>query len=260
MFTQNSEKQKTKGTKILLNCWVRVLIRTLLHNWINGKDTSPDEMKVFLAHLIVMGILKKNSLEQYWSRDSILNMPFFVTTCPEIVFKTSCGIFTSVIQMRPTHQREKQTMILCFWLGQWWTWCKGISIQSTGQERNYLWMKAHVLLRVESISSVTTPKSQTGSILNFLWSVNWALATFVALKFIQEMHLASHRVMCRNYRMHQKTSCTVPRFVRLSTVVGHGSSCLILIIITTALTWLICCTRGKLMHEAQSGKIKSHSL
>ena len=33
-------------------------------------------MKVFVAHLIVMGILKKNSLEQYWSRDSILNMPF----------------------------------------------------------------------------------------------------------------------------------------------------------------------------------------
>ena len=34
-------------------------------------------MKVFVAHLIVMGILKKNSLEQYWSRHSILNMPFF---------------------------------------------------------------------------------------------------------------------------------------------------------------------------------------
>ena len=33
-------------------------------------------MKVFVAHLIVMGILKKNSLEQYWSRDSIRNMPF----------------------------------------------------------------------------------------------------------------------------------------------------------------------------------------
>ena len=31
-------------------------------------------MKVFVAHLIVMGILKKNSLEQYCSRDS---MPFF---------------------------------------------------------------------------------------------------------------------------------------------------------------------------------------
>ena len=62
-----------------------------LNKW---EDTSPDEMKVFVAHLIVMGILKKNSLEQYWSRDSILNMPFLVTTCPEIIFKTSCGIFT----------------------------------------------------------------------------------------------------------------------------------------------------------------------
>ena len=89
-----------------------------LNKW---EDTSLDEMKVFVAHLIVMEILKKNSLEQYWSRDSILNMPFLVTTCPEIVFKTSCGIFMSVIQMRPTHQREKQAMVLCFWLGHWWT-------------------------------------------------------------------------------------------------------------------------------------------
>ena len=45
-----------------------------LNNW---EDTSPDEMKVFVAHLIVMGILKKNSLEQYWGRGSILNIPFF---------------------------------------------------------------------------------------------------------------------------------------------------------------------------------------
>ena len=65
-------------------------------------------MKVFVAHLIVMGILKKKSLEWYWSRDSILNMPFLATTCPEIIFKTSCGIFKSVSQMRPTHRREKQ--------------------------------------------------------------------------------------------------------------------------------------------------------
>ena len=33
-----------------------------LNKW---EDTTPDEMKVFVAHLIVMGILKKNSLEQY---------------------------------------------------------------------------------------------------------------------------------------------------------------------------------------------------
>ena len=103
-----------------------------------------------------------------------------------------------------THRKEKQIMILYFWLGPWWTWCQEISIQSTGQERNFCWMKAHVLLRAGSLSSVITPKNQTGSMLNFLWSVNLALATFVALKFIQEMHLASHRVMHRNNRMHQK--------------------------------------------------------
>ena len=70
-------------------------------------------------------------------------------------------------------------------------------------------MKAHVLLRAESISSVTTPNSQTGSILNFLWSVNQALATFVALKFIQVMHLASHRVNVQEVQDASKTSCTV---------------------------------------------------
>ena len=48
------------------------------------------------------------------------------------------------------------------------------------------------------------PKNQTGSILYFLWSVNLALAIFVALKSIQEMHLANHRVMHSNYRIHQK--------------------------------------------------------
>ena len=89
-----------------------------MNNW---EDTSPDEMKVFVAHLIVMGILKKKSLEQYWSRDSILNMPFFSHYMSRNHFQTSCGIFTSVIQMGPIHRREKQIMILYFWLGQWWT-------------------------------------------------------------------------------------------------------------------------------------------
>ena len=51
-----------------------------------------------------------------------------------------------------------------------------------------------------------------------------------------------------------------PMFVRFSTVVGHGSSCLFWIIITIALTWLICCTRGKHMHVTQSGTIESHFL
>ena len=45
-----------------------------LSDW---RDTTPGEMKVVIAHIIVFGILKKASFEQYWSSDFVLNMPFF---------------------------------------------------------------------------------------------------------------------------------------------------------------------------------------
>ena len=112
---------KDNGDKDLIKLLSESVDQNPCAQLINWEDTSPDEMKVFVAYLILMGIIMKNSLEQYWSRDSILNIPFLATTCPEIIFKTSCGIFMSVIQMTPIHRREKQIMILYFWLGQWWT-------------------------------------------------------------------------------------------------------------------------------------------
>ena len=48
------------------------------------------------------------------------------------------------------------------------------------------------------------PKKPNRFHIKLFMAVNLALATFVALKFMQEMHLGSHRVMCRKYRMHQK--------------------------------------------------------
>ena len=50
------------------------------------------------------------------------------------------------------------------------------------------------------------PKNQTGSILNFLWSVNLVLATFVALKFIQEMSGQSQG-NAQELQDTSKTSC-----------------------------------------------------
>jgi hypothetical protein len=41
--------------------------------------TTPDEMKVFVAHLIIMGLIKKPSLESYWSRKSVTRTSFFGT-------------------------------------------------------------------------------------------------------------------------------------------------------------------------------------
>lgn len=45
-----------------------------LQSW---QDTTPNEMKIWLAHLILFGILKRKSIEQYWSQDPILQAPFF---------------------------------------------------------------------------------------------------------------------------------------------------------------------------------------
>ena len=70
-------------------------------------------------------------------------------------------------------------------------------------------MKAHVLLRAESISSVITPKSLTGSILNFLWSVNRALATFVALEVYTGDASGQSQGNAQELQDASQTSCIV---------------------------------------------------
>ena len=51
-------------------------------------------------------------------------------------------------------------MILYFLVRPMVKMMQEISIQSIGQERNFLWMKAHTLLRAGSISSVITQKTK----------------------------------------------------------------------------------------------------
>ena len=70
-------------------------------------------------------------------------------------------------------------------------------------------MKVHVLLRAGSITSVITPRNQTGSILNFLWSVNLALATFVALKFYTGDASGQSDGNAQELQDASKTSCIV---------------------------------------------------
>ena len=87
-------------------------------------------------------------------------------------------------------------------------------------------MKACVLLRAESISSVITPKSQTGSILYCLWSGN--LSTGYIYGFGVYTRDAAGQVtgQCAGSTGSINNLMHCPRFVRLSTVVGHWSSCL----------------------------------
>ena len=45
-----------------------------LNSWI---DTTPGDIKVFIAHILVMGLVKKADLEKYWNTNSKTRIPFF---------------------------------------------------------------------------------------------------------------------------------------------------------------------------------------
>ena len=70
-------------------------------------------------------------------------------------------------------------------------------------------MKACVLLRAESISSVTTPKSQTGSILNFLWSVNLSIGYICSFEVYTGDASGQSQDNAHEVQDASKTSCTV---------------------------------------------------
>ena len=45
-----------------------------LHKW---KDIKAEDVKVFLAHIIAMGLCKKSRIEKYWSQGQIASTPYF---------------------------------------------------------------------------------------------------------------------------------------------------------------------------------------
>ena len=161
-------------------------------------------MKVFVAHLIVMGILKKNSLEQYWSRESIHNMPFFshymsrncfqnilwnlhVSDSDETNPQEGEANHDPLFLVKPMVDMTQRNFHTKYRLG------KELSLdESTCPLKGRVHFKYY------------NPKKPNRFHIKPLWSVNLAPATLVALKFIQEVHLACHRVMHRNDRMHQK--------------------------------------------------------
>ena len=45
-----------------------------LNSWV---DTTPSDIKLFIAHILLMGLVKKPDLEKYWNMKSKTNIPFF---------------------------------------------------------------------------------------------------------------------------------------------------------------------------------------
>lgn len=53
------------------------------HSRFSGwKDTTPGEIRVFLAMTIAMGIVKQLDIQDYWSTDPVISTPFFKTVMP----------------------------------------------------------------------------------------------------------------------------------------------------------------------------------
>ena len=115
-------------------------------------------MKVFVAHLIVMGILKKNSLEQYWSRDSILNMPFFGHYMSRKHFQNILGNLHISDPDETNPEKGEADHDPVFLVRPMVDMMQRNFHTKYRPGKNYLWIKTCVLLRAESISSVTTPK------------------------------------------------------------------------------------------------------
>ena len=45
-----------------------------LYQW---KDVNSTDIKIFMAHIIVMSLVRKSAVHSYWSRNSLSHMPFF---------------------------------------------------------------------------------------------------------------------------------------------------------------------------------------
>ena len=45
-----------------------------MNDW---KDINESDMKIFIGHLILMGIVKKSQIAKYWSRNVLTDTPYF---------------------------------------------------------------------------------------------------------------------------------------------------------------------------------------
>ena len=205
-----------------------------LNNW---EDTSPDEMKVFVAHLIVMGHSLENSLEQYWSRDSILNTPFFGHYMSRNHFQNILwNLHVSDPDETNPQKREANHDPLFLVRANGGHDAKKFPYKVQARKSEFSLDESTCPFKDRVHFKCYNPKiKQKCSILNFLWSVNLTLATFVALKFIQ-MVSGQSQGNAQELQDLSKNFLHCPRCVRFSYSCWTWVIMSIMIIITIAPT------------------------
>lgn len=80
ILSENTNLYAFKRKRLLGNCPIEAMDNSAykkfarLNTW---KNVSESELKVFVAHLLVMGVLRKTELESYWSSSGVCKVPFF---------------------------------------------------------------------------------------------------------------------------------------------------------------------------------------
>lgn len=68
-------------------------IHSRIRKW---KDVSEGDIKIFLAHLIAMGLVRQSSIARYWEHADIVNTPFFGTYMSRNTFQNILSNFQVV--------------------------------------------------------------------------------------------------------------------------------------------------------------------
>ena len=79
-LAENTNLYAAKRRTLLGNCPIEAIDNpaykqySRLNNW---KEVTEAELQVFVAHLLVMGVLRKSELETYWCTTGVCRIPFF---------------------------------------------------------------------------------------------------------------------------------------------------------------------------------------
>ena len=64
------------------------------HSRLQGwRDVGEGDIKIFLAHLIAMGLVRKGCMEKYWDHGETVKMPLLECTWGETLFRPSFLIY-----------------------------------------------------------------------------------------------------------------------------------------------------------------------
>ena len=131
------------------------------------RDVGEGDIKIFLAHMIAMGLVQKACLEKYWDHGEIVGTAFLGHTWAGILFKLFCQIFKFLMQLWIYHIMIED-MTLCLKFGHSLTLLKDNLLECTSVGGISALTKAAWHGRGGFRSNVTTLLSQQSGILSYL--------------------------------------------------------------------------------------------